>query len=275
MTRRNLFIILLILCILPGGAFAQNKKQDQAYFIIQMTDPQFGMFSSNKDFKDETVLYEKAVVKINSLKPDFVVITGDFVHDGKDQSQIDEFFRITAQVDNEIPVYFTPGNHDIGKVDSQNIKSYIARYGYDKFSFKHKNSRFIGLNSSIIKADVPSLEQEQYKWLERELKKSRRARHILIFCHYPFFIKTFDEPETYSNIGIQRREKYLSLFIKHRIAAIFSGHLHNNANASYDGIEQVTTSAVGKPLGKAPSGFRIIKIYPERIEHVYEELSIW
>lgn len=38
-------------------------------------------------------------------------------------------------------------------------------------------------------------------------------------------------------------------------------------------MELVTTSALGKPLGKAPSGMRIVKVYKERIEHEYYGLD--
>jgi hypothetical protein len=34
-------------------------------------------------------------------------------------------------------------------------------------------------------------------------------------------------------------------------------------------MELITTSALGKPLDKAPSGLRIVKIYGDRIEHAY------
>ncbi len=53
------------------------------------------------------------------------------------------------------------------------------------------------------------------------------------------------------------------------VDAIFSGHLHNNAQGEYKGIRLVTTSAVGKPLADAPSGLRIVKVYNDRIEHKY------
>jgi hypothetical protein len=50
---------------------------------------------------------------------------------------------------------------------------------------------------------------------------------------------------------------------------VYSGHYNNNSLATYEKIQLVTTSAVGKPLGTAPSGMRIVKIYSNRIEHEY------
>lgn len=266
-----LFFLLLVFSFEILNARGKNPKP---YFFIQITDPQFGMFENNKGFEKETKLYEKAVKEINRLKPDFVVITGDLVNNQKDTVQIREFKRITSKIDSKVPVYFTPGNHDIGNVpDSISIAAFVNNYGYDQFSFKHKNSLFIGINSGIIKNNLPTLEQKQYDWLLKTLAKGKKASHIMLFCHYPFFINSYDEPEGYSNIGVESRKKYLTLFATNKVGAIFSGHLHNNATSKYGNIQMVTTSTIGKPLGSAPSGLQIVKVYPDRIEHVYYGLN--
>lgn len=268
--RRKTMISLAMILIFAGTALAQKKSQNIPWFFIQLTDPQFGMYESNAGFEKETILYEKAVAQINSLIPDFVVITGDFVHDPNNVSQINEFKRISAKINPKIPVYYLPGNHDIGQIpDKESLKKYKRNYGSDKFSFEHKGSSFIGFNSSLIKAKLEQLEQKQYNWLAKRLKESRRARHIILFCHYPFFNKTVDEPTAYSNIDLGYREKYLNLFSRNKVNAVFSGHYHNNSLSTYGNIQLVTTSALGKPLGKAPSGIRIVKIYSDKIEHEY------
>lgn len=267
-------IISLGLIFIVGYTYAQKNSQDAPWFFIQITDPQFGMFVNNEGFEKETILYEKAVAAINKLKPDFVVITGDFVNNSKSGSQINEFKRITSKINPGIPVYYTPGNHDLGNVpDKQSIRKYKKDYGSDKFAFTHKGSAFIGFNTSYIKADLQSFEQKQYKWLAKKLEKSRKANHIILFCHYPFFNKSFDEPEAYSNIGPEYRKKYLSLFKSNRVAAVFSGHYHNNALNNFGGIQLITTGALGKPLGESRSGMQIVKIYRDRIEHAYYGLD--
>ena len=262
----SLFLIL----ILAGTALAQKKTSNEPWFFIQLTDIQFGMFESNKSFEKETNLYEKAVAKINSLNPDFVVITGDFVHDPKSVSQINEFKRITAKINPSIPVYYSPGNHDIGQVpNDESLKKYKRNYGSDKFSFEYKGSSFIGFNSGLIKAKLEKPEQKQLNWLTKKLKKSREAQHVFLFCHYPFFNKTVDEPTAYSNIDREYRKKYLDLFNENQVVAVFSGHYHNNSLSTYGNVQLVTTSALGKPLGNASSGFRIVKVFSEKIEYEY------
>ena len=268
-SKRALYTLALLLFI-AGSSGAQNKSHDEPWFFIQITDPQFGMFENNNGFEKETILYEKAVERINKMRPDFVVVTGDFVHNSGSLAQIEEFQRITALIDPKIRVFYTPGNHDVGQIpDEESIRDYKKNYGSDRFSFRHKGSSFIGFNSSLIKARLTDQEQEQYNWLVKKFKTSHKAQHTVLFCHYPFFNKTVDEPTAYSNIDQDYRKKYLDLFNINKVDAVFSGHYHNNSLATYGKTQLVTTSALGKPLGIAPSGMRIIKVYTNRIEHGY------
>jgi Icc-related predicted phosphoesterase len=233
----KILIGLAILFVVAGTTYSQDTNENNPWFFVQLTDPQFGMFENNTNFEKETDLYEKAIVGINNLQPDFVVITGDFVHDQNSESQINEFKRITAQIHPEIPVYYVPGNHDIGQTpDKQSLKKYKINYGCDRFSFKHKGSNFIGFNTSFIKAKQDKPEEKQFKWLNKELKNQNEVEHTILFCHYPFFNKSIDEPEAYSNLGIEYREMYLSFFEEHSVDAVFTGHHHNNGLNSYNNI---------------------------------------
>ena len=57
------------------------------------------------------------------------------------------------------------------------------------------------------------------------------------------------------------------------MTAVFAGHLHRNSEAAAGTLQVIATSAVGKPLGKDPSGFRVVKVYADRIEHAYYALD--
>lgn len=269
----KLILALFLLCTVTELVNAQKKGSPSPYFFIQMSDPQFGFIESGNGTWKETELYEKAVKGINRLKPDFIVITGDFTGNKNDRAEIAEFKRITAEIDPKIPVYLSPGNHDIEEPVQKNNKAYISEYGYDRFAFKHKKSLFIGINSFIIKVNDPVMEQAQFDWLKKELSKGKKAEHKILFCHYPFFLKDFNEPDSYFNIPTETRKKYFALFKENNVAAVFAGHRHINSYAKYGNIEMITTSAVGKPLGKDPSGLRIIKVYPDRIESIYYGLD--
>lgn len=267
--RKYFIVFVLVFCSLEV-VFAQSKNSDAPWFFIQLTDPQFGMFEKNESFEKETALFEKAVVEINRLNPDFVVVTGDFVNDQNSEEQVNEFKRLLSKIKKEIPVYLSPGNHDVGNSpDKQSLRKYKKNYGSDRFAFEHKGTRFIGFNTSIIKGKLVKEEKKQFKWLQKQINKGKNARQIIIFCHYPFFNKNVDEPTAYSNIDLEDRKKYLDFFNENNVRFIFTGHHHQNALNSYGNLQLVTTSALGKPLGNDPSGLRIVKISGNKIEHEY------
>jgi serine/threonine-protein phosphatase CPPED1 len=274
MRRIKTLCTIILLLLITGTVESQKKNITSPFFFIQVTDPQFGFFDSNNGFAKETELFEKAVDAINRLNPDFVVITGDLVNNLEDKNQINEFKRITAKINPKIPVYYSPGNHNIGQSPvQQDVDSFVSEYGHDRFSFRHNNILFIGLNSVLIKANSPLLEQQQFKWLKKKLMKGKNANHRILFCHYPFFISNPGEAETYSNISPETRIRYLNLFKEYNVDAIFAGHLHNNGFAKSGNMEMVTTSAVGKPLAGVPSGIRIVKVFNDRIESIYYGLD--
>lgn len=272
MIMKNFLKQLLLLACMGMLCFGSYAQRD-SLLIVQITDPQFGFFANNADFAKETKIYTEVVRQINQIKPDFVVITGDFVNNGKDTLQINEFNRITACIEKSIPVYLSPGNHDLAQNPSKHdFEFYDSIYGKntDRFSFHSKNAHFIGFNSVIIKSEKSRKEEKkQFRWLKKELKKAASSDPILLFTHYPFFIENFNEKETYSNQSMQQRIKYFKLFEKYGVDAIFAGHLHNNAEASYNNILMITTNAAGKPLGKAQPGYRLIKIKNRQVEHCY------
>jgi 3',5'-cyclic AMP phosphodiesterase CpdA len=270
---KKLFISFVLLLSFSLMSSAQ-KRDARPFFFIQITDPQFGFLEDNKGFAQETVLFEKAVAEINRLNPDFVVFTGDLVNKRDDRAQVNEFKRIEGKINPKIPVYYSPGNHDLGATPgAKEIKEFVKDYGHDRFAKVHKNTTIIGLNSSLIRNATPGLEDEQFSWLEKQLARSSKSDHIIIFTHYSFFITNPDEPEAYFNIQPGNRERYLALFSKYGVDAVFSGHLHNNGYGKFGKMEMITTSAVGKPLGKVPSGFRVVKVYPDRIENTYYPLD--
>ena len=70
-----------------------------------------------------------------------------------------------------------------------------------------------------------------------------------------------------------KRRMMLELFDGHPVSAVFSGHLHKCHQVNYKGIQMVTTGAVGYPLGPEPSGFRIVNVSGDKIEHKYYGLD--
>ena len=60
---------------------------------------------------------------------------------------------------------------------------------------------------------------------------------------------------------------------KFNVKAVFAGHLHKNSYADYKGMDMISTSAVGKQLGKDLSGLRIIKVSKDSVVSNYYSLK--
>ena len=269
--RSNLWALALALVLLLAATAARAA---QPFFFIQLSDPQFGMFTDNKDFAQETANFEFAVANINRLRPVFVVITGDLVNKPGDAAQIAEFHRIVARIDRSIPVYNVVGNHDIENVPTpERIAAYTNQFGPDHYTFRHQDFVGIVLNSIVIHSPQQTTNElaAQEQWLRAELEKARadQARHVVVFQHHPWFLKTAEEPDQYFNIPRERRATYLSLFHEQGVKYLFCGHYHRNALARDGDLEAITTGPVGKPQGDGKSGLRVVIVRDATLDHRY------
>ena len=257
--------IISVVCFLLAVFVSHGIAADSApFFFLQLSDPQFGFMDNNKSISAETEAMNKAVTAINQLKPPFVVITGDFVNNSKSKEQIAAYKSMIAQIDSSVKVYMIPGNHDIGKVSRASIDNYKKNYGETHFSFRYGDCAFIGIDSNIIKEEDKEREEVQFKWLEQELQKTKDARFKFVFTHCSVFLKRMDEPVNYSNFSLPMREKYVRLFQKYGVNAIFAGHLHNNAYGKVGNMEMITIGPIGKELGTGYQGMNLVKVYPDR-----------
>lgn len=271
--RPILVCILIVTAVLIA---AQNVSGD--YFFIQLADTQFGMFTADRDFTQETANYEFVVANINRLRPRFVVICGDLINKVGDPAQTAEYLRITAKIDKSIPVYAAAGNHDVGNEPTpETIAYYRQHFGPDHYSFVQGNLYGIVLNSGVISAPakVQNEATAQEAWLKAELGKARAsgARHIVIFQHHSWFLEKADEPNQYFNISIEQRRVYLDLLKAAGVRYIFAGHYHRNSLGRDGDLEMITSGPVGQPLGTDPSGIRIVTVKDSGLEHRYYTLG--
>lgn len=140
------------------------------------------------------------------------------------------------------------------------------------------------------------------KWLEAELEVevnagSTKPSRLLVFSHVPPFIRELDEGDEYFNLESGFRQELLARMTQKGVVAWFSGHYHRNAGGVFrdsDGkeLEVVVTAAVGtqiidKPggnhlglsgigghlIGEEFSGFRLVKVHGDRIEHEWKTFA--
>ncbi|MCE5315529.1 metallophosphoesterase [bacterium] len=264
-----LFITVFAL-LLPWCAVCASNNTGSFEFV-QIADPQIGFSTNNVDLTPDIQNFEKAVEYINRTKPAFVIISGDMVNIPHDIKQIRAFWRIAKQIKADIPLHLVPGNHDMLDATKEDICSYNKLFGKDYYSFSYSGSEFIVLNTPVLcSADGdPQTRTAQLAWFEQQLKsaKSAGAKHIFALTHQPWFLFDPAEADLYRNVPYLQRKDYLSLMGKYGVDYSLAGHLHFDTLAQSGALSLITTSAISSPLGLGLVGFRVFKVYDDRVEH--------
>jgi 3',5'-cyclic AMP phosphodiesterase CpdA len=270
-----------------------------AFRFLFLADPQLGCYATFSGMSDEQLedfaargmnvrkvpnttgwdwdaaRFSDAIAAANELTPDLVVVGGDMINDVDQPGQLKTFREIAAHLDS-IPLYFVPGNHDISG-DSvhptvETTAFYRSAFGDDHYTFGHGGATFVVMNTVLLDQPeaLPAESEAHLTWLEAALRDAaEQPGPTLLFGHHPLFVDAPDEDTTYWAIAREGRRSVLDLLRTHGATVVFSGHRHKNASATFEGIELVTSSAVGFPLGDDPSGYRVVDVYPDHIEHEY------
>ena len=261
--------------LLPAFALAGTLA---AQTFIQMSDPQFGMYTKDKDFAHETANLEFAVATANRLMPAFVVITGDLINKPDDGAQAAEYQRITAKLNPKIKLFGVAGNHDVGNEPTQeSLARYRERFGPDYYSFRVGDVAGLVLNSNLEKGaeKVPGEAAKMEAWFRNELERVKLTgvKHIIVFQHISFFLKDPNEEDQYFNIPKVVRERYLRLLHEYGVQQVFAGHYHRNELGRDGDLEMVTSAPVGMPLEGAKSGIRVVTVKDGTVTHKFYDFG--
>jgi len=211
-------------------------------------------------------------------QPDFILNTGDCIMDALGASKehaLTQWQAFHEVFDAEccLPIFHCIGNHDVwgwGSADTtiqsdelygkgmalQQLQLASRYYSYDQAGW-----HFIVLDSthpqSMQDSDFPytgKLDEEQYLWLESDLKATPAETPICIASHIPILAACvyFDGPNEESGNWIvpgawmhidARRMR--SLFLKHRnVRLCLSGHAHQHDHGEYLGVKYLCDGAV-------------------------------
>ena len=247
-----------ILAGMGSGAAALSAWSDdpppqrEAFSFVQLCDPQLGMGGYDHDVES----LRKAVERINEIKPDFVVICGDLVHDADDASFAD-FIRIRDGL--KVPCHCVSGNHDVGREPTaESLERYRMVIGRDWYSFNHKDYAFVAVNTQLWKAPVPGETEKQDAWLAVTLETAaKQGTPVFMLGHYPLFLERLDEPEEYMNLPIARRRELLDLYKRTGVVAVLGGHVHKLVVNEYRGIQLVNGESTSRNFDQRPEGFRL------------------
>jgi 3',5'-cyclic AMP phosphodiesterase CpdA len=107
---------------------------------------------TNKGISSEgrPVFFENAIAQVNLIRPDFVVMLGDFVYAqhaaGEYQPESEEFYRALSGF--EVPVFAVPGNHDQYVNQVNGARVWEQSMGPLFYSFDVGDCHFTAVNTS-------------------------------------------------------------------------------------------------------------------------------
>ena len=264
MIQINKYIIILLLLFF----ISCTEKKQKPFSFVQLCDTQLGFGGYEHDLKS----FKMAVKQINTLSPDFVVICGDLVNDRNDSSFAD-FKEIMGGFN--MPCYTAPGNHDVGKVPNDTTLNYYRKtIGKDYYKFQHKGFLFIVVNSQLWKVDLESESEKHDNWFKETLKdKSINENPVFVIGHYPLYVETLEEEETYHNLPLIKRKEVLNLFEQNNVVVYLTGHTHKTIINNYENIQLISGGTTSKNLDKTPLGFRLWEVTLDTTKHHFVSLQ--
>ncbi|MCE9553582.1 MAG: metallophosphoesterase [Planctomycetes bacterium] len=234
----------------PGDAInfgLVQEKQKFPFAVVHATDPHDAF---RRDFN---YLWRQDVGRMGDLVR-FAVVTGDLGYMGpdnadKDFADIRQFTR-----DFPVPMFHTPGNHDIVGIHSTDWKkptdihgngAYTKYLGPLRWSFTYAGVHFIGLDWARVEPNG-SLQTGHpdvaVHWLDADLKRLPAGARIIGFSHQ------FWSPDP----------KFWQLVKKYKFELLMAGHAHRNMDISNDGIEYQLTMSLSKILHVKAQGHQLV-----------------
>jgi len=211
---------------------------------------------------EEEAMLRMAVAQINDLAPRFLLVSGDMTNAEPNDwetnratqlAQVSCFKDALMELDPSIPVFFQPGNHDIGSNPSPaEVERYQARFGDDFYSYWVGGVLYLSLNSQYYAItagrDCLPLRREQDAWIDSQLASASAsgAHHVVLLSHAAPFLGDEAEAHGYFNWELTARTRVLRAAEKAGVRLWVCGHYHQNVEqTSAGGINVVTSSACG------------------------------
>jgi len=235
-TQKLSMIAILVILAVSSNSVADDNLTSQPVRFAIISDRTGGHVSG---------IYGQIIIEIERMKPDFVMTVGDMI-----EGYVDDSVRITGEwheYDSLIapltmPIYHTPGNHDIWSDMSEEM--YPDYIGKPYYSFDHRNLHFVILDAGRWEKSE-ELPEKQIKWLINDLQNSQTAAYTFIFIHKPFW---------YNSVAENKPDTLHSLFVKYGVDAVFTGHYHEYFCGEYDGITYTSLGSSGGVSSPSPTG---------------------
>jgi calcineurin-like phosphoesterase family protein/SdrD B-like protein len=265
------------------GSVPANALSIDFPVLAGTAHPSFSFIQASDTHVSEKTLdrMQKFRAAVDSVKPDFVIITGDLVKDALRVPEVEArglyelFQREIGKVG--VPVWCIPGNHENFGIERQlslvspanpfyGRKMYRYYFGPDYYSFNYGGCHFIGLNSLSFD-DLyyyGHIDSTQLEWLKRDLSVVPLSMPVITFQHVPFFSGVlsmsafkengFDRTVEWEH-GVQQYRHVVSnaaevvaILSTHNYPLALAGHHHLQQKFTMEGVQtrfEQTAAVIG------------------------------
>lgn len=264
-----IWLLPLLAAALAGPAWAEEAKpapaEEPLFTFAQITDTHViagkSVDALRKGIRDIAFL---------EPRPKFVVGTGDLI----DGTQPEESTKLLQATLADLPCRFYAvfGNHD----NREWHKKLLADYNY---AFDIAPYHFIALDSIEMGAAEARdtygarFSDATVQWLREHLKSVDPKTPLILFTHASIY-----REKAYSKAlpgDVHNYEPILEMLKPYRAVAWLGGHAHYNCVIRKENIDYITTGCLSdhRKNANAPLGYRIVKVYPGRVETVYRSIE--
>lgn len=225
------------------------------------------------DNRDGYDTFKQIIEQVNGENPVFVIGNGDFVFSGKPNQ-----YRLFDKIVSKISTTFctTLGNHDIR---GSGRSTYTMLYGPAYYSFDFADSHFAFVDSSPGWSEKQAISDEQYTWLERDLKKAQgKGKRIYVITHIPphdprsgvtpneipNYVDEVKNGENWAERKLdnynenkdmehgfqdpQEAAKFENLMSTYHVDTVYLSHIHSYFDYTKDGVRYLITGGAGAEL---------------------------
>lgn len=230
---RNLLILLLagvlfshVLSAQTTGVFKSDiisgpRPWTSTNFYNDPNEFQFAIVSDRTNGHRNGV-FEEAILKLNSMKPEFVLSIGDFIEGYTRDTTVlkEQWNEFNAAVKPlTLPFFHVPGNHDVSNEVQHGM--WMKQFGRDYYHFIYKNVLFITMNSS--EGDGVPFSKQQLDYVDQVIKKNTHVKWTFLLMHHPVW-------NNRESNGFSRIEQSL----KGRPYTVIAGHTHRYLYATHN-----------------------------------------
>lgn len=189
---------------------------------------------------------------------DFIILLGDIARNPTDGDHKYLQARLTNKLLADYPVFYVPGNHDVGP--SYTLRKWEQAYGPSQFFFKLDGNLFIFTYLIGSEAGLDYLEE-----ILRHNASS--AKRIFVFNHTP--------PDLGFNWEVRvlpHQERFIKLLDTYRVDYFIGGDYHGYARVRNGATTFMINGGAGADLDEGSGGFHFAMLFTIKGEMFQEKL---